>query len=84
MPSHDDTYVKSGNSPTRPGVPDFIAENHSSIFLLTPLTPAARAWVNEHIGSDNGFQPYWPTVVIEHRYVADIVRGIQNDGLAVQ
>jgi hypothetical protein len=29
------------------------------------------------------FQPYWPTVVVEHRYIVGIVEGIQNDGLAV-
>lgn len=40
-------------------------------------------WVDEHICSENGFQPYWPTVVIEHRFVSDIVQGIRNDGLAV-
>jgi hypothetical protein len=36
------------------------------------------------LGSENGFQPYRPTVVVEHRYLTDIVAGIQNDGLAVQ
>jgi hypothetical protein len=64
--------------------PDFSVENHGSIFLLRPLTDSAKSWVEEHIGEDNGFQPYWPTVVVEPRYVADIVEGMQNDGLAVQ
>jgi hypothetical protein len=81
MSSHNDSFVASGNSPTRP---DFICQNHGSIFLLKPLTPSATFWLEEHIGQDNGFQPYWPTCVIEHRYVSDIVAGIQNDGLAVQ
>jgi hypothetical protein len=27
----------------------------------------ALAWVNESIGLDNHHQPYWPTVVVEHR-----------------
>ena len=36
-----------------------------------------------HIGQDNGYQPYFPTVVVEPRYIADIVAGIQNDGLEV-
>jgi hypothetical protein len=62
---------------------DFKVDNQGSIFLLHPLNDAAREWVNEHIGQDNGYQPYYPTVVIEHRYIADIVTGIQNDGLAV-
>ncbi len=79
MSSHNDSFVRSGSSPTV----DFLCENHGSIFLLRPLTPSATTWLEEHIGQDNGFQPHWPTVVVEHRYIADIVHGIQNDGLVV-
>lgn len=78
--SSGDSFSASGNSPTQP---DFCVENHGSIFLLRPLTDSAKSWVEDHIGEDNGFQPYWPTVVIEPRYVENIVDGIQNDGLAV-
>ena len=85
-PMSSDAFQTSGNSPTRAGKtpPDFLVENHGSIFLLRPQNENAIAWVKDHIGSDNGYQPYYPTVVIEHRYVSDIVAGIQNDGLAVQ
>lgn len=86
MSSHNDSFVASGSSPTRRKVPasrDFVLENHGSVFLLCPQNEQAIAWVNEHIGSENGFQPYWPTVVVEHRYISDIVEGIRNDGLAV-
>jgi hypothetical protein len=62
---------------------DFFLENHGSIFLLKPQTPVATFWLEEHIGQDNGYQPMWPTVLVEHRFIADIVAGIQNDGLAV-
>lgn len=81
-----DPNKQSGSSPTRKTVPsaDFFLENHGSILLLRPQTDSARIWVADHIGKDNGFQPYWPTVVVEHRYIADIVAGIKNDGLAVQ
>jgi hypothetical protein len=81
MSSHNDSFVASGSSPTQ--APDFQVENHGSIFLLIPQTPAARVWIDDHIGKDNGYQPHYPTVVVEHRYIADIVRGIQNDGLEV-
>ena len=63
---------------------NFRVENHASIFLLRPHTDAARSWVEEHIGEDNGYQPYWPSVVIEARYVGDIAESIQNDGLVVE
>ncbi len=83
MSSHSDSFVASGNSPTQ-STPDFVVQNEGSIFLLHPHTDAARTWVEEHIGANNGFQPCWPTVVIEHRYIADIIEGIRNDGLVVR
>ena len=87
MSSHNNSFVASGSSPTRrvevPFPPDFRLENHGSILLLRPQNEHAILWVDEHIGSENGFQPYWPTVVIEHWYIADVVEGIRNDGLAV-
>jgi hypothetical protein len=63
---------------------DFSLDNQGSIVLLIPHSDAAREWVNEHIGQSNGFQPYWPTVVIEHRYVSEIISAAQRDGLRVQ
>jgi len=74
-----DSFVASGTSPTA----DFELQNHGSIFLLIPQTLSAHVWIDDHIGKDNGYQPHYPTVVVEHRYVADIVAGIQDDGLAV-
>ena len=65
-------------------VVDFTVGGGGTLFLLQPHTDAARAWVEEHIGQDNGFQPYWPTVTVEHRYIADIVAGAQGDGLVVR
>lgn len=63
--------------------PDFTIHNDGTIFLLFPNTAPAHSWVDEHIGQENGYQPYWPTVVVEHRFIADIVDGIQADGLSV-
>jgi hypothetical protein len=61
---------------------DFLFENHGSIILLRPVTAGAREWVDTNIGEDNGFQPLWPTVTIEARYVHPILEGIREDGLA--
>lgn len=80
------SFKSSGNSPTQSAKigPDFVIENHGSICFLRPMTRAARAWVEEHIG-DSGFQPYFPArVVVEPRFIADIVQGIHEDGLAVR
>jgi hypothetical protein len=51
--------------------------------LLHPHTVKARTWVEDHIGADNGYQPLYPIVVIEPRYLRDILVGIQGDGLKV-
>lgn len=63
---------------------DFSLLDGGSICLLRPLTDAARAWVEEHIGEDSGYHPNWPEVVIERRYVEDILEGVAGDGLAVR
>jgi hypothetical protein len=83
--SSNDSFVASGSSPTASEEisPDFLVENHGSILLLKPLSRSAVSWVEEHIGQDNGYQPFFPNVVVEPRYIADIVEGIQNDGLLV-
>jgi hypothetical protein len=60
---------------------DFRVVDALSIVLLVPVSDAAVAWVEEHIGEHNGYQPQWPTVVVEPRYVAAILQGITSDGL---
>lgn len=60
---------------------DFTVRDEGSIFLLTPETPEADAWVAEHLPEDA--MRFGKAVVIEHRYVSDIVDGIQADGLEV-
>src|SRR6266404_7786421 len=67
-----DSFVASGTSPT----PDFEVENHQSIFLLRPLTPAAESWIREFLPQDCTY--FCSAVVVEHRFIADIVHGIQN------
>ena len=74
-----DPNKQSGSSPT----PDFELQNHGSIFLLIPQTSFAHVWIDDHIGKRNGYQPHYPTIVVERRYIAGIVAGIQDDGLAV-
>ena len=87
MSSHD-SFAASGSSPTQreeiPSPPDFLLENHFSIFLIRPLNESARAWLEENIDAAGSFQPYWPTVVVEHRYLADIVEGIRECSLEVR
>jgi hypothetical protein len=63
----------------RQAVADFTAAHHGSLFLLHPLTPAATAWVDAHLPEDR--MTWAGGVVVEPRYLDDIVNGILGDGL---
>lgn len=65
--------------------PDFIVANHGSSpsFLLSPQTDAARTWIEKHIPRE-GFQPYWPTALIEPDNITDVIAAIRADGLVVE
>lgn len=62
--------------------PDFYVEHHGSIVLLRPTTAQAFEWEREHLPSDR--MHYGNAVVVEPRYIEDIVDGIVGDGLTVQ
>jgi hypothetical protein len=68
---------------SRKTLPDFSFRDEGSIVLLTPLSPSAHEFVEQRIGSGNGFQPYWPTVVIERRYAQAILEGVISEGMVV-
>ena len=70
------------NSPAA-NTPDFRFANHFSVCFLHPLTDAARAWVDEHIGADNGYQPQYPSVLIEPRYCPEILAALFDAGFEV-
>jgi hypothetical protein len=75
--SSPDSFAASGSSPT----PDFRCENHGSVFLLYLLTQPAYSWVREHLPEDA--QHFGDAIVVEHRYVWNILIAVQDDGLAV-
>jgi len=59
---------------------DFNVQNHGTIFILGPESQAAVRWCEEHVAQDgqrwgkNGY-------VVEHRYIAGIVKGLNTAGL---
>lgn len=60
---------------------DFTVQDHGSIVILTPQTPEAQGWADEHLPYDgrwfrNGF-------AIERRYFEPIYDGITADGLTI-
>ena len=60
---------------------DFILQDHGSVLILVANTEAARQWVDEHLPEDR--QTWCHGTLVESRYVADIVAGIEGDGLEV-
>jgi hypothetical protein len=61
---------------------DFTVENHGSVFLLQPHTPEATDWVTQNLNVEH-WQKFGNAVAVEHRYIVDIVDGVQGDGLTV-
>ena len=61
---------------------DFTFENHGSICLLRPITEEAEQWVEQCIDPDH--QEFAGAVVIEPRYVENVLNGIECDGLIVK
>ncbi len=61
--------------------PDVLVDNQGTLFLFIPCTPAAREWIDEHVGADAMY--LGPNLVAEHRYVADLAEGMQADGLVL-
>lgn len=52
-----------------------------SIVLIEPMTRRAAAWIDEDVGAESGFQPWYPTIIVEPRYVDAIIDGMAADGI---
>ncbi len=61
---------------------DFKLSGHGSVYLLYPLTRAARAWIEEHVIGETSW--FAGALVVEHRYIGPIIGGAIGDGLRVQ
>lgn len=61
---------------------DFTLYDGGSLFLLTPKSEEATAWVEKHLPDDA------PTlgrgVAVEHRFIEDIVEGLMSEGLTIR
>ena len=60
---------------------DFTLQNHGSLCILTPLSEAGRDWAENSLPEDA--MRWCGGIVIEPRYVGDIVDGILGDGLTI-
>jgi hypothetical protein len=53
-------------------------ENHGSVFVLQPMDGDAQDWCNDNINSEA--MKWGGGIVVEHRYVEDIVIGFREAG----
>jgi len=61
---------------------DLIFENHGSLFLIRPLSPAGQTWLDENVG-DAETLTFAGAVVCEPRYVDAVTYGAVQAGLVV-
>jgi hypothetical protein len=63
---------------------DLHVVDQGTIFLLEIITEAGAHWVAENIDASEGVWTLRNSIVVEHRYIHDIVEGAIADGLKVQ
>ena len=56
---------------------------HPSIYLLTPHTSTAQAWLGENVQAES-YQFIGPSLAVEHRYIAEIDQGIRAAGMGLR
>jgi hypothetical protein len=59
---------------------DARVEDHGTVHLVRPLSEAALDWLEEHTGG----AWFGGALVVEHRYVADLVAGMRDAGFVVE
>ena len=61
---------------------DLLVHGEGSIYLLRPTSRRGQRWIDEHVSDDR--QEWAGEIVVEHRFIGDIVCGAIADGLRVQ
>lgn len=75
---------KAGNIfAVEPSPTDILVENHGSIFLLRPASPSGQFFLDTRVIGEET-QLFGNAVVVEPRYVENIVRGARGEGLFVR
>jgi len=64
----------------KPALDATVHHDGSSLFLVRPLNDARREWLGEHTHG----QWFGPSLVVEHRFVTDLVAGLRDAGFVVE
>jgi hypothetical protein len=62
---------------------DLRVHGGGTVYLLRAVSPRGEAWIAEHIPVD-AIRFAGGAVVVEHRFIHDIVAGAVRDGLSVR
>lgn len=62
--------------------PDVRVDNQGSVFLVHADSETARQWCDENLPDDT--MRFGAAYVVEHRFIRDVVHGMQTDGLMVE
>jgi len=60
---------------------DFRVVQYGTVYLLYPNTLRAKQWVKENLSQDH--MQYAGVVIVEYRFISDILHGIQADELDI-
>jgi hypothetical protein len=61
---------------------DFMVSDEGTVWLFTPLTPAALQFLSKQVQQDA--QYFGDSLAVEHRYVSDLIVGLRQHGLTVR
>jgi hypothetical protein len=67
--------------PARESEPDARVENHGTLFLVRPLNEGIREHLEENVSEEARW--FGGALVVEHRYVANLVSGLCDAGFRV-
>ncbi len=62
--------------------PDFNVSGGGSLYLIHPLSEAARDWLRDNV--EDGAQYLGRALAVEHRYIAALVDGMLSAGLSCE
>lgn len=61
--------------------PDVLVANEGTIFLFSPLSHAAREWIDEHLEAES--QWFGAALVVEHRFAFGLAQGLKDAGFVL-
>jgi hypothetical protein len=62
---------------------DIVVRDEGSIFLVSAETEEGRDWIEENMGVGEEHTYFGGSLVVEHRYIDDIIEGMLKEGLIV-